>query len=98
MDKHVHFNKLLDKFNIEHNLIRQTLMIDTFLPEGEEWLINLQSGKNLYVSRCSYEVKNPEVKYIWVDYKKENGVILEINYVDGSKKVFVLISPTEIRE
>jgi predicted choloylglycine hydrolase len=91
------FNNLLDEFNISNKLERNSLKNDTFLPEGEEWLLELISGENQYIHRCSYTVNNPEVYYIWVDFSQENGVTIEINYKDKTAKKFTIISPSEVK-
>lgn len=92
------FHDFLDKFNFTHNLKSELSKKNkSFLSEGDDWLIELTNGDHIYIEKCSYMVKNPEVKYIWVDYSKEKGVTIEINFTNETSKVFVVITPEEIR-
>ena len=92
------FNLLLDNFNITNKLNRVSFKDVSYLPEGQEWLIELTNGENVYIHKCSYNVDNPEVNYVWVEYSKEDGIFIEINYKDKTVKKFIIISANEIKK
>lgn len=92
------FIRLLTKFNNKNNLIAtETLTHSYLLPEGATWLMRLKNGSDILVEKCSYQVGNPDIDYVWVDYdEQKNEVIVEINSKDKTAKQFILLSSEEI--
>ena len=92
------FVRVLTKFNNENNLITmEPLTHGYLLPEGGMWLMQLKDGSNVLVEKCSYQVSNPDIDYVWVDYdKQKNEVVVEVNNKDKTAKQFILLSSDEI--
>lgn len=91
------FEIIIKKFNKINELIDDDKFYYT--PEGGCWIVKISEGFDVRIELCSYWVKNPEISYLWVDYKKEtNQFIVEINYKDGSKEEKILLDKSEFVE
>ncbi|MDO8669010.1 MAG: hypothetical protein Q7K65_01815 [Candidatus Buchananbacteria bacterium] len=91
---------LLNQFNKENNLYtKETLSYNYLLPEGANWLVRLKDCKDILIEKCSYEVKNEEINYVWVDFDlQSNQVIVEVNYKDKTLKKYILLTADNIIE
>lgn len=92
------FIRLLIKFNKENNLMTtESLTHSYLLPEGAMWLMQLKDDSDILVEKCSYQVINSEIDYVWIDYdEQKNEIIVEINNKDKTAKQFILLSSDEI--
>jgi hypothetical protein len=86
------FKQQLRRFCAEKGII-----ITDDHPEGQDWMILLKDGTELYVERRSYDTANPETDF-WIDYKQEQGGIVAefTGRVDKKNKYFILVHNEEI--
>lgn len=85
------FEKMLDTFNENQGFLRESFTKHSFLPEGEDWNVKLQDGCIIRVHRCSYEVENADVVYVWIDMKVNVGLVATIKYKDSISRDVVLL-------
>jgi len=95
-----YFVALLREFNQDNGLKTEEVLSHGYLlPEGANWLLRLKNGKDVLVDRCSYQVRNDDIDYIWVDFDlNSKNVIVEINKKDKSKADHILLSGDEVIE
>ena len=64
-------------------------------PEGEDWIMLLKNGTELYVDRRSYDTGDEETDF-WIEYdSRRGGIIVEFIYAKAREKMYEIIVPNE---
>jgi len=61
------FKQRLERFSAERHI-----SITDDNPEGQDWMVRLKDGTELYIERRSYDTENQQAE-LWIDYGPEQG-------------------------